>query len=399
MNVLGEIVLTDMTTLQERPLYGGIMAIPTALGSVLGPTVGALFSDFISWRWIGWVNLPILGAALPLLVLRLRLQSLGTTLSHKINSLDWLGMVLFTTGCTAFVVPLSWAGALYPWHSWQTLLPLLIGIVVLAFFIIYESQPAAPIMPHHIFRSRTASLTLLVSFMHGMSLFPLLLYLPLFYQAIVLDTRIQSALSLLPTSAVSVVAALIAAVAVGKGYRPGLWLCWVCMALGAGLLVLLNQSTTPNNYRAIPVIWGFGVGGLLRLHQLPMQASLQNVDDTGKAVSLMLTFRILGGLVGLAVDSTIFSSVFSPYIRTIQGLPEAAQLPHQSSEAVAFIPQLITLHLSPDSMDTVQNAYLASLHAIFYATTAMGVLGFLGSLLIEELSIQKTELGRQRYKE
>lgn len=405
INVLGEIIVTDMTTLRERPFYLGIMAIPTAAGSILGPTIGALFSDDLTWRWIGWVNLPILGAAFPLVFFFLRLRALDMSFSHKILGLDWVGMLLSTAGCTAFVLPLSWAGSLYAWAAWETLLPLLLGIAVLAAFAVYESRPAAPIMPHHIFRSRTASFVLLGSFVHGATLFTLLQYLPLFYQAIMLETRIESAVSLLPTSIISVLSAVLAAIAVGivgRGYRWGIWMSWLFVTLGTGLLTLMGPSSSPDMRRGLPVIWGAGVGGLLRLNQLPIQASLEKVDDTSLAVSLMMTFRILGGLVGLAVGSTTFSSAFGTLIGAMRDLhlPEAvAILPTEASQAIAFIPDVRLLDLPPAALQTIQLVYLKSLRAVFYVMTGLAGLGLLSSLFIEELSIHKTDLGRQRFEE
>ncbi|PNY26684.1 Major facilitator superfamily transporter [Tolypocladium capitatum] len=402
IDVLGEIIVTDMTTLRERPFYLGIMALPVAAGSVLGPTFGALFSDFVTWRWIGWINLPILGAAFPLVFFFLRLRSPVTTISNGLKGLDWLGMALFTSGCTAFVVPLSWAGALFSWSSWRTLLPLILGIAVLAIFTVYESKPTAPLMPHRLFRSRTASLTLFGSFIHGMLLFPLLQYLPLFYQAIILDTRIQVALTMLPTNVICVLAAFVSAIAVGilgRGYRWGIWLSWIFTTLGAGLLILMDPSTSSNMQRGIPILCGAGVGGLLRLNQLPIQASLKSVDDTGMAVTLLITFRLLGGLTGLAIGSTMFSNAFAPYVHLIKGYPDSMALPNDASQAIGFIPHLRTINLPPETMEITQQAYLASLRQLFYAMTGFSFLGFLSSLFIEELSIQSTDLGQQRFED
>lgn len=406
INVLCEIIVTDMTTLRERPFYLGIMALPTAAGSILGPTIGALFTDFLTWRWIGWVNLPILGIAFALVLFFLRLRPLGLSFLHQIKGLDWVGICLFTAGSTTFILPLSWADSLYPWSSWRTLLPLLLGLAVLAIFALYESRAVSPILPHYIFRSRTASLVLLGSFIHGALLFTLLQYLPLFYQAIMLETRIESAVSLLPTSIVSVLSAMLAAIAVGivgKGYRWGIWLSWAFVALGTGLLTLMDPSSSQDMRRGIPVLWGLGVGGLLRLNQLPIQASLVKVDDTALAVSLTVSFRIFGGLVGLAIGSTTFSSVFSTYIHVIKNLqlPDtlAIPLPTEPSQAVGFIPNLRVLDLPPAALHTIQHAYLESLRAIFYVMTCLGGLGFLISLFVQELSIQKTDLGRQRFEE
>jgi MFS family permease len=115
IDVLVSIILADMTTLCERSKYLGLMAIPSAIGTIMGPFVGAFFSTYLSWRWIGWINLPLLGLGglLVLFFLNLRTVSRGKTLSSKLGLVDWTGMILFITGITALCVPVSWAGSLF----------------------------------------------------------------------------------------------------------------------------------------------------------------------------------------------------------------------------------------------------------------------------------------------
>lgn len=400
LDVLGEIIVSDMTTLKERPLYLGIMALPIALGSILGPTIGALFSDYVTWRWIGWINLPLLGVAFPLLAFFLRLRRLDSSLEAKVKRLDWGGMSLFAVGCTLFVLPLSWADALYPWNSYQTILPLLLGAALLGLFGWYESKPEAPVIPHRILRNRTAIVTLCGAFIHGMTLFTLLQYIPLFYQAVMLDTRITSAVSLLPTSVVSVVSAICSVIAIGKagmGYRPRIWLFWVLIVIGTGLLFTLDSSSSSGMRYGIPLIWGAGIGALLRLLHLPMQASVPSVDDVGHAIALLLTFRCLGGLVGLAIASTIFSSLFGAAIAAVGELPDSLAPLRDPHNAVAFVPQLRTLDLPADVLAPVLDAYTTSMRGIFYAMIGFSGFGLLTSLLTKEISLQRTERGRQQF--
>ncbi|KAI1450638.1 MFS general substrate transporter [Annulohypoxylon stygium] len=400
LDVLGEIIVSDMTTLRERPLYLGLMSIPIAIGSILGPTIGALFSDFVTWRWIGWINLPLLGISLPLLAFFLKLKRLESTLEAKLKRLDWTGMGVFTAGCTLFVLPISWADSLYPWKSYQTILPLLLGFAVLVGFAIYEAKPEAPVMPHRLFRSRTAIVTMIGAFVHGMTLYTLLQYLPLFYQAVMLETRILSAVALLPTSFASVVGAISSVIAIGKagiGYKPRIWLVWIFVILGTGLLLLLDTSSSAGMRYGIPIIWGVGIGALLRLLHIPMQASVPSVDDTGHAIALLLTMRCLGGLVGLAIGATVFSSVFGSVIATIGDLPDSLAALRDAHDAVAFIPMLRTLDLPSDILDPVVHTYLTAMRAVFYVMIGFSGLGFVTSLFTEELSLQRTDRGRQAF--
>ncbi|KAF2715879.1 MFS general substrate transporter [Polychaeton citri CBS 116435] len=403
IDVLAEIILTDMTTLQERSFYLGIMGIPIAIGNLLGPIVGALFSTFVSWRWIGWINLPLLGVAFPLIVFFLRLKAVPLDASLRVNlkRLDWFGMALSMSGIVIFVLPLSWAGSLYPWSSWRTLLPLLLGVIVLIAFGFWEAKPAAPIIPYRLFQSKTANMTLLGAIAHGMVMFTILQYIPLVYQSVNLETVIGSAVTLLPTSVVSVIVAagsMMLVAAAGGGYTWVIRGAWVIMTLGTGLLALLNLSSSSSTWLGIPILWGVGVA-LLRLLLLPMQASVKNVDDTGLAIAQMLTFRLFGGLVGLAMAATIFSTVYSDKIASAGQLQGPLAPLNDPKNAIAFIPNLRTLDVSRDALDPVLKVYLASFRTIFYTLTGIAGLGLITSIFTDETSLDKTERGRQHFEE
>lgn len=400
LDVLGEIIVADITTLQERSLYLGLLALPTAVGTILGPLMGALFSSFVSWRWIGWINLPLLGISFPLVLFFLRTRPIDAPIMASVKRLDWGGIVLCLAGITLFVVPLSWAGALYPWASYQTLVPFVIGIAVLVVFGFYEAKPEAPVIPHRLFGSHTAQWTLVANFMHGGLLFTVLQYLPLFYQAIKLETVIGSAVSLTPTSVLCIIAAVgvvIIVGVVGKGYVWTIRVFWVEITLGTGLLVLLDSNSSRSMLLGLPIIWSVGVGALMRLLHLPMQASVSSVDDTGLAIGLLLTFRLMGGLVGLAIGSSLFNNIFSSAIADIQNLPTSLDILRDGSKAIGFIPQLRILAEAGVELAPVLNAYLQAMRAIFYAMTAFGAVGLVSSIFTREHTLQKTDLGRQQF--
>ncbi|TGO39832.1 hypothetical protein BHYA_0047g00360 [Botrytis hyacinthi] len=401
IDVLVEIILSDITTLKERSFYLGLMAIPNAVGNILGPSIGAIFSNYASWRWIGWVNLPILGISAPLIVffLNLRPVELDEKLSANLKKLDWIGMILVVTGITIFVLPLSWAGSLFPWKSWQTLLPILLGAALLVIFVVYEAKPKVPILPHRLFHSRTANMTLAAAFVHGMILISLLQYLPLFYQAVELETAIRSAVSLLPTVIISVVFAAISMmmVSVVGGYVWIIRFGWIIIILGTGLLALFEVGSSSSLLFGLPILWGMGVS-LLRLLLLPIQASVKNVDDTGLAIGLLLTIRMFGGLIGLTVASTIFNSVFSASIAYIELTGSLSQL-HDPNKAVSFIPELRSLEISPKVLDAVLRVYLGCFKTIFYTMAGFGGLGLITSLLTQDLDLNRKDVGQQRFEE
>ncbi|EAW21092.1 MFS-type transporter sphD [Aspergillus fischeri NRRL 181] len=403
IDVLAEVILADMTTLEERSKYLGLMAIPMAIGNIMGPSVGALFATYASWRWIGWVNLPLLGIGTPLVFffLKLRPVPLDASLAKNLNRLDWIGMVLVVVGITIFVLPLSWAGSLFPWGAWQTLVPLLLGVAVLVIFAFYEAKPEAPIVPHRLFYSKTGNMTLVGGFLHGAVLVALLQYLPLIYQAVQLETAILSAVSLLPTVIISVVVAAASMMLVPwfGGYVWILRLAWIILTLGTGLLALFDVGSSSSMRLGLPILWGAGVA-LLRLNLLPMQASVKNVDDTGLAIGQFLTIRMFGGLVGLTISATIFNSVFSTSISatTVQLTGPLAPL-KDVANAVAFIDKLRSIDVPVETLDQVLRVYLKCFQTIFYTMTGLSGLGLVTSLFVDEIDLKSQGLGNQRFEE
>ncbi|EHK39379.1 hypothetical protein TRIATDRAFT_296462 [Trichoderma atroviride IMI 206040] len=403
IDVLAQVILADMTTLEERSKYIGLMAIPTAIGNIMGPIVGALFSTFVSWRWIAWINLPIIatGTLLVFFFLKLRSIPLEATLAKNLNRLDWIGMALIVAGVTLFVVPLSWAGSLFPWASWQTLFPLLLGATLLVVFVIYETKPAAPIMPHRLFHTRTGNAALMGGFIHGMILVSLLQYMPLLLQAVELESAISSAVSLLPTVIVSVFIAAVSMMMVPffGGYVWLLRLSWVILTLGTGLLALFKLRSPLSMRYGLPILWGTGVS-LLRLNLLPVQASVKNVNDTGLAIGQLLTIRMFGGLVGLTISSAIFNNVFSESISSTAVQLTGALAPlKDASNAVSFIETLRSLDISSTALDEILSIYLKCFRTIFYTMTGFGGLGLLTSMLLREIDLKGHGLGNQRFEE
>lgn len=398
LDVLGEVILSDITSLKERALYFGLFSIPMAGGAICGPIVGGALAEYASWRWIGWINLPIGFFGLVLFVLFFRLKTLEMGLAAKLASLDWAGMAFFVAGSTLFSLPLSWAGALYPWSSYQTLVPLILGLLILVAFGFYEARPTHALFPYRIFKNRTAAATLAGAFLHGAVVNGGLLYVLLSFQVIFADTPFQSAVKVLPICASIVAFSLGGAVAVQllRRYKLVLVASWPCLVVGVGLFALWRPDSTDGVKYGPQVLAGVGLGVLFTVCAIPMSASCADVDDAPLAVGIMVSFRMFGGMTGLAVGSTVFHLVFEEHIAPLTSrLPEELAILADVREAVGFIPSLRLLDSSLPAYTEVIEAYRTSFMAVFLALTGLGAIGLLASIFIEELSLENEEMGRQ----
>ncbi|KAI1652396.1 MFS general substrate transporter [Daldinia decipiens] len=368
--------------LAERPKYIGYLFIPMLGGTILGPILGGVFSQFVTWRWIGWINLPLSALDLLLALLFLSLKPINLTFREKMRRLDWGGMALFTVGCTLFASPVAWAGAMFPWSSYKTLIPLCLGAVVLAIFAWYESRPIEPVFPYRIFKSLTASMALLTSFFHGMITYSVVMYTPLFFQAVYLDSPLQSAVICLPLCCISAGFGLFSAITVEiiRKYRLLIWTSWILAAVGVGIFSLLDRSSTLAD-------------------KASLQASLPNADDMGLAAGILVSFRLFGGLIGLAICSTVFNNVFGSQIDLLGPLPGGLAILNDVREAVGLVPLLRDRNMTAELLDKVIEAYRMSVSAVFWTLAGIAGVGFLPSLLSKEKSLESEELGKQQLEE
>lgn len=165
---LSEIIVTDLVPLRERGKYFGFLSMMWAVGSVSGPIIGGAFSQEADWRWIFWLNLPFCALGFVLIPLYLNLNHKTESFMEKLARVDWVGSVVFVGSVTAILIPITWGGVMYDWDSWRTLVPLLVGVVGLIAFVVYEQfVPQNPLIRLKLFGNRTAAANYFGTIMHG----------------------------------------------------------------------------------------------------------------------------------------------------------------------------------------------------------------------------------------
>jgi MFS family permease len=400
LDVLNEVILADLTTLKERPLYLGVLAIPIAAGGVLGPVVGGLLAEHSSWRWIGWINLPLSAVNIALIFFFMKLSTSKESMLKRLGRLDWGGLMLFTAGCILVATPIAWAGAMYPWSSWRTIVPLCIGVVILVVFGWYEGKPKEAVFPHRIFKVKTSLASLIAGALHGLGTYVTIFYLPLYIQAVFQQKPLQSAVTIMPMLAFTVASGILGSVVVEltRKYKILILVSWVMSSVGAGIISLLEPDSSLAQRVGYQILLAVGQGTLFVVLILPIQASIKDVDDGGLAAGILVSFRLFGGLIGLAVCSTTFNSVFADRVAALGPLPEALAPVADAKEAVGFIPVLRLLQHETDEaiFSDVVGAYQDALQAVFYLVAGIGALGILSTFFIKELPLDREELGRQQ---
>ncbi|KAF6225133.1 hypothetical protein HO133_010329 [Letharia lupina] len=321
---LTEILITDLVPLRERGKWFGFQSLTWALGSVTGPLIGGAFAQEATWRWIFWINLPFCGLGFLTLPYCLRLHHPPGRLASKILRFDWVGAILLTASTTSFLMPVSWGGVMFAWSSFRTLVPFILGICGLLVFVMYEIYVAkTPLIPLRIFSNRTAAVNCFGTLVHGMLLWCLLYYLPLYYEAVKGYSPIIVGVAVFPETFTVAPASILVGIAVSitGRFRWAIWSGWSLTVLGMGLLFLLGPETSVPAFVFLNLIPGLGLGLLFASMNLAIQAAATE-RNVGYAAAIYIFMRSLGQSVGVAVGGVIFQSEFAVELR---GYPDLAR--------------------------------------------------------------------------
>jgi MFS family permease len=399
LDVLQTIILCDITTLKERPRWLGVLSVANAVGAVTGPFIGAVFAEHVGWPWLGWINLITVGITGVLAFFFLRLTPIEGDLREKMRRLDWSGFALFTVIATAIALPLSWANALYPWGAWQTLVPLLIGLLLFIPFWFVERRAEAPMIPYQIFDNISIMTGTLAGFIYGSLLNPILLYLPLFFEAVYRESPFDAAKSTLPICCLIVAVSIIVSLLIdwSRKYRIIMWAGWTVTTIFLGLSYTIGTDSSRAQIYAFQALLGAGLGMVLVSTQISVLASVTRVDHDGLAAGMLITSRFAGSLIGLTICSTVFSSMFRSSLSSLKDLPSEIAALNDASQAVGFIPQLREINIPEDTMRVVTGAYEKAFQTIWVVLAGFSGLGALLSVMTREYSLEKDDVGRQGF--
>lgn len=260
---LTSILITDLVPLRHRGNWMGILGAVWAIGSVIGPVVGGSLAHPNTWYWIFYLNLPFIGVSFILVALFIRLRSIPERFASKMRRADWLGSVVFVGSMTAILIPLTWAGISYAWTSWHVVVPIGFGITGLIILAFHERYLAIePVIRVVVFANRTTNIAFFAAALHGMSLWSLLYYQPLYFEGVRGYSPVIAGVALFPATFTVAPMAIVAGVVISKTgcYRWAVWFGWGMTTLGVGFLCAIDADTQLTQVLLTDLLAGIGLG-------------------------------------------------------------------------------------------------------------------------------------------
>src|SRR5881296_516527 len=313
---LGYTIIGELFGLERRARMQGYISSVWGVASLIGPWVGGMLTDYVSWRWVFYINLPIGAIAMAVLATTLR----GIPRPVRQPVVDWAGIALFAAGVLAILLAIVEAGRVGAWSTIDVVALLGLGGLVLVGFVVVERRAAEPIVPPRLFKNRMVVAAVVTRFLAGMAMFGALSFVPLFLQSVTGASATGAGMVLTPFILGWVAMSVTSARLVLRiGYRTVVTAGMACL-MGAFLLFTRWSATLTQGVAMRDVLLaGVGMGMVV----VPMLIAVQSAvprSDLGAATAMTQFFMSIGGAVGLSVMGAVMAQ------RLHAGLPMAEAL-------------------------------------------------------------------------
>ena len=409
-------VIGDLFSPAERGRYQGLFGAVFGLSFLLGPGIGGLLTDLVSWHFVFYVNIPI--GIVSLFVIWRLLPTISR--SDATRTIDYRGGAVFAIAVSFLLVGLtnksgvSPSGALNDWTDVTVGGFIMIALVLSAVFLFIESRAKEPIVPLDLWRNRTYAASIVSTFLISFGFFGAIVFLPRWFQVVRGESATASGYYLFPLLIGLIGSSIVSGILVSRtGRYKAIILGGIAiMAVGLALMTMLSATTDYPPLFAWMFIAGVGIGPTLSVFTIVVQNAVP-FAKLGVATSNLTFFRQIGGTVGLTIAGTIFGTSLQDRLpgELVASLPAELQ-----PQAQAMLASGASLEVNPNDLTGVGQSFgevvatgvpplqpfIANLDAGFHQAMSLSiadtfgigiattVVAFLFALIMRELPLRST---------
>ncbi|KAK4209467.1 putative MFS-type transporter YusP [Rhypophila decipiens] len=398
--VLIDIIACDLVPLRDRGKWLGIINAWAGVAAALGPVLGGVLGQD-NWRWIFYLNLPICGVALVTIMLFMHVNTGAPTSSIK--SLDVVGNLIFVPSIISVLIGLVTGGVVYPWSSFRVIVPIVLGLAGWVCFHLHQHFIASnPLVPSRLFSNRTSAGGYLLTFLSSVLIQAAGYFLPVYFQAVVGTTVMDSGVYFLPFAMGTLFAAAMGGLAMSHFgvYRTIHVASFALSAIGFGLFTLLRPDTPKVAWAWYELILVFGLGPSISTILPAILAGLSQ-SDVASASAVFSFIKTFGFVWGVSIPSIIFNGVVDNNLHVVSDENLRGQMANGGAYAFASRVHGLVQTVDPVVWSEVVEVYIVSLKAVWWFGLALSLVGLFCVAIEDHLDLStelETEYGVQEKK-
>ncbi len=386
-------VIGDLFPPEQRGRTAGLFGAVFGLSSVVGPTAGGWITDHWGWRWVFEVNIPV--GVVAVLVVLAGLPYVRSKASWR--DIDFFGAVTLAGGIVPLLIALSITNT-HAWTSPEVMGLLALAALMLALFVFAETRAKQPIVPLHLFKNVTFSVSMIVGFLTAFGMFGSILFTPLVFQGVLGISATNSGALITPMMFGLLGASTVTGFVMRriKYYRFLGTLGVAVMIFGMWLLSQITPGVPQWHVVVDLIVVGLGLGTTFPLYLTAVQTALPR-QFLGVASSQIQFWRNLGGTVGSSILGAVLANRLPDYLSTRVA---ALHLPPQvlgslpkGGSANSILDPTLLAKLPPAFVSAIRYALSDTLHDIYLFAGIVLVLALISTVFMKEVPLTSAGQG------
>ncbi|KAI0160797.1 MFS general substrate transporter [Xylariaceae sp. FL1272] len=383
------VIVATAVPLTVRPIYTAVVGLMFGVGATIGPLIGGVFTDLATWRWCFWINLPVGAVTIIVMFLVFHPKPHAGPKRNFIDrfiDLDLIGNIILLISSVMLFLALEFSLTGSSWSS-AKIIGLLVGTILTAILFgtwLWWRQDGA-IIPPAIIKQRSVSAACLMAFFTYGALLIQSYFLPIWFQAILGYSAIQSGVAMIPYFVANALLSVFGGVFVSAvGYfNPPAIIGSAIATIGCGVLTLFHPNISTGQFVGYEILVAGGFGLSIQQGFTAVQTVLKG-DDLAVGTAAVVASQSLGGALFISVGNTVFESKLASLIEAVgdqlDGVDPRALI---EAGAIAFR-DLVT----DEQLPILINIYNEALHQVLTIAIPLAGLSFLACCCFEWRSVK-----------
>ncbi|KAL5394132.1 hypothetical protein PMIN03_004963 [Paraphaeosphaeria minitans] len=373
--------ISTVTPLEKRGAFIGLITAVYGIASIVGPLLGGALTDHASWRWCFYINLPIGGITILILIFCLQFPPSPPkekkTLKEYILRFDPIGTILFAPSIICLLIALQWGGTTYAWSNGRIIALLVIfGVLLLGFLVVQPFMKDNATLNTKAMTSRHVMCAALYAFCVSASFFVMAYFIPIWFQAVRGASAVGSGIDLLPFMISLILSIMSGGFLVTKigWYHPFMFAPITLGSVGAGLIYTWDVDTSTSRLIGYQILFGVGVG--LGIQQAIVAVQSGKNIDIPSGIALLCFAENFGGAVFVSVAQNLWANKLAEKLQHIANIDPASVVKTGATE-------INSLTRDPETLRSIRIAYNEALSQPFLVALILLCIATIGTLGID----------------